>query len=373
MREVEGRVGIPFASVDGRQALPSVPSASDTIFVETPERANGEASPEKPLQKMTINRVTREVSIEGEPSAVKMGIIDHALLLCLADAAVDRPGEVVTIRDLFGTAVAAGSTGKSRHIVSSFIGNISMKLGDNTVPQLIIHETNKPSKFSGYRLNADVTIVDEPARNLSRVVEEQINFDPSPLAELDPQEVARRASQHDPNVFGHLYNDNLSTIYRFVFFKVGNAQLAEDLVSDVFAYAWENINQFQWRDIPLQHWLLRIARNVVVDHWRANHRFTSSLEGTRILDGTQDPQEIAVNNWELATVRQALAHLSDDQRDVLIYRFIEGFSHEDVAKALGKSVVAIRQTQLRALRALRKVMGSLYEGSKGERRLVNGR
>jgi len=177
------------------------------------------------------------------------------------------------------------------------------------------------------------------------------------MTEPDPREIARRAAQRDTTACAGLYDEHLNIVYRFVFFKVGDPTLAEDLTAEVFSKAWENIDRFEWRDLPFQHWLLRVARNVVVDHWRANRRFPVSLDGLYELPSDSlSPEEVVSRDGEVERVNQALKRLPDDQRDVLILRFIEGYSHADTAQVLKKSVVAVRQIQVRALRALRDVM-----------------
>jgi len=177
------------------------------------------------------------------------------------------------------------------------------------------------------------------------------------MTQPDPQEIARRAAQRDTTAFAALYDEHLNTVYRFVFFKVSDPTLAEDLTAEVFSKAWENIDRFEWRDLPFQHWLLRVARNVVVDHWRAHRRFPASLDGLYELPSDSlSPEEVVSRDGEVERVNKALKRLPDDQRDVLILRFIEGYSHADTAQVLKKSVVAVRQIQVRALRALRAVM-----------------
>ncbi len=177
------------------------------------------------------------------------------------------------------------------------------------------------------------------------------------MTQPDPQEIARRAAQRDTTAFAALYDEHLNTVYRFVFFKVSDPTLAEDLTAEVFSKAWENIDRFEWRDLPFQHWLLRVARNVVVDHWRAHRRFPASLDGLYELPSDSlSPEEVVSRDGEVERVNKALKRLPDDQRDVLILRFIEGYSHADTAQVLKKSVVAVRQIQVRALRALRDVM-----------------
>jgi RNA polymerase sigma-70 factor (ECF subfamily) len=175
------------------------------------------------------------------------------------------------------------------------------------------------------------------------------------MTECTPQDIAERASRRDTEAFAQLYEQHLDTIYRYVLFKVGDSLLAEELTEDVWAKAWEGIEKFQWRNLPFQHWLLRIARNIVVDHWRSKRKATTSIDG--LLEAASEdapPDERVTYDLEMQTLQQALMRLPDDQRDVLILRFIEGYSHTDVAAALNKSVVAVRQIQVRALRALKK-------------------
>ena len=170
-----------------------------------------------------------------------------------------------------------------------------------------------------------------------------------------PQGIAERAAQRDSEAFARLYDEHLDTVYRYVFYKVGDGLLAEELTADVFAKAWEGIERFQWRNLPFQHWLLRIARNVVVDHWRSRRKTTTSIDG--LVDATSEealPEDRVAHDLEMEVLQRALLHLPEEQRDVLILRFIEEYSHAEVASVLNKSVVAVRQIQVRALRAIKK-------------------
>jgi RNA polymerase sigma-70 factor (ECF subfamily) len=182
------------------------------------------------------------------------------------------------------------------------------------------------------------------------------------MTQADPRELARRAADRDPQAFAQLYDEHLNGIYRYVLYKVGDQTLAEDLTADVFAKAWEGIGRFQWRNLPFEHWLVRIARNVVIDHWRAHRRPTSPMDG---LDNAPSedpaPEEWVARDLEVEGLARALGALPDDQRDVLVLRFIEGYSHADVAAALGKSEVAVRQIQVRGLRGLQKLMRTEQE------------
>jgi RNA polymerase sigma-70 factor (ECF subfamily) len=89
--------------------------------------------------------------------------------------------------------------------------------------------------------------------------------------EPDTPDLVQRAIQRDVDAFAHLYDRHLNAVYRFIWFRVREASLAEDLSAAVFAEAWQRIDRFEATDLPFHHWLLRIARNVVVEHWRSAH------------------------------------------------------------------------------------------------------
>src|SRR5438045_5454751 len=138
------------------------------------------------------------------------------------------------------------------------------------------------------------------------------------MTQPDPQDLVQRAAQRDVEAFACLYDEHLNVVYRFVLFKVGDATLAEDLTSEVFSKAWESIDRYQWRNLPFQHWLLRIARNVVIDYWRAHKRPIQPLDDLmEAPSGDPDPEEQVARNIDADVLRLAIAQLADEQRDVL--------------------------------------------------------
>src|SRR3954469_22265183 len=92
-------------------------------------------------------------------------------------------------------------------------------------------------------------------------------------------DLAKRVSQRDTDAFQVLYELHLDTVYRYVYYKVGNGQLAEDLTQHIFMKAWEAIHRYQWRELPFQHWLLPVAGQPVLDHPRARKPATPRILG----------------------------------------------------------------------------------------------
>ncbi len=175
---------------------------------------------------------------------------------------------------------------------------------------------------------------------------------------LEP-ELIQRAVSGDPDAFAALYDTYIERIYRFIFFRVGDEPTAEDLTSQVFLKAWDNLSSYQVRGLPFSAWLFRIARNSVIDYYRT-FKETTPLEPGILSepDPAADVDEVVGQQLQAEEIRLALQHLTEDQRHVLTLRFIEGLTTEEVAQVLGKRAGAIRALQMRGLQALAEIFGS---------------
>ncbi|MHB8377324.1 MAG: RNA polymerase sigma factor [Dehalococcoidia bacterium] len=172
----------------------------------------------------------------------------------------------------------------------------------------------------------------------------------------DDTPLVLRAIQRDEEAFAELYERHIVRVYRHIYYMVGNAAEAEDLASQTFLRAWEAIDRYQVRGAPFVSWLLRIAHNLGVSHLRSKRESSQLHDG--IVDETmrRDPESVYQQTAEEELVREAILRLRDEQRQVIILRFIEDLDYREVAEIIGKSVAAIRVIQHRALNALRKQM-----------------
>jgi RNA polymerase sigma-70 factor (ECF subfamily) len=169
-------------------------------------------------------------------------------------------------------------------------------------------------------------------------------------------ESARRG---DAGAFGQLYQLHLDRIYRYVYYRVGTASEAEDLTEHVFLKAWEAVGRYESRGLPFAAWLYRMAHNAVIDHYRANRPTTSIDETFDLEDEKQSPTDAVMAGVDRDELRQAIRRLNHDQQQVVVMRFVEGMSHAEVGQLLGKSEVAVRVIQHRALQAMGKYLRSL--------------
>ena len=182
-----------------------------------------------------------------------------------------------------------------------------------------------------------------------------LNPEPEPSEER-VDELIRLAANLDREAFGELYRLYVTRIHRYVAYQINDRVLAEDITNQVFLRAMQAIGRYQHHSVPqFNAWLFRIARNVVVDHWRAK-RDTVSLDEAL---ATERGETLDAHFESLARheeLQGAMQKLTEDQREVLVLRFGMGMSHREVAEQTGRNEEAIRALQFRAIRSLRAIM-----------------
>jgi RNA polymerase sigma-70 factor (ECF subfamily) len=172
----------------------------------------------------------------------------------------------------------------------------------------------------------------------------------------DDTALVLRAIRRDQDAFGELYDRHVVRVYRHIYYMVGSAAEAEDLTAQTFLRAWEAIERYQVRGAPFVSWLLRIAHNLGVSYLRSKRDSSELHDGIVDTKERRDPEWSYQQTAEEELVREAILRLREEQRQVIILRFIEDLDYREVAEIIGKSVAAIRVIQHRALNSLRKQM-----------------
>jgi RNA polymerase sigma-70 factor (ECF subfamily) len=164
---------------------------------------------------------------------------------------------------------------------------------------------------------------------------------------LESQDEQRlvQAAQADPARFLELYDRSFHRVWAFVIRRTENRADAEDVTSEVFRRALENLRGYEWRGTPFAAWLLRIAANTLANRWEKANRESG--------DPTPELAEPDSDLEQRAMLFQLVERLPDAQRRVIELRFIEGRSLLEAARDLGKTEGAIKQLQRRALENLR--------------------
>ena len=172
----------------------------------------------------------------------------------------------------------------------------------------------------------------------------------------DEIQLIQRAKRGDRTAFAEIYDRHQPAIYRYIFYQVSDAATAEDLTGEVFVRLVEKIDRFTYRGRPLLAWLYTIARNLVADyHRRAAKSEPLSLDEQLVADAV-DPETAAEHSLTQDKLTAAIVHLTEDQRQVILLKFIEGLDNETVAQTLGKTVGSVKSLQHRALGALRRIL-----------------
>ena len=175
------------------------------------------------------------------------------------------------------------------------------------------------------------------------------------MALEDERRLVDRAQSGDGEAFAQLYEAYLDRVYRFIFFRVTDAQIAEDLTSEVFLKAWENLSRYHPHG-PFLAWLYAIARNTVIDSYRTK-KPTVSLEEAAPIAAQDDKLDDQMQfQFEMQAVQAAMQHLTQEQQEVITLKFIAEYDTTQIAEHMGKSEGAIRALQMRALQALARVI-----------------
>lgn len=174
-------------------------------------------------------------------------------------------------------------------------------------------------------------------------------------SELDEMTLVRFSQAGDQEMFALLYQTYVDRIYRYVYFRVADDNIAQDITSQIFLKVWEKLDTYQAGQSPFMAWIYRIARNTVIDYYRTK-KFTISLENAQPIELSHDDEvdeklDIQIQSQKL---RAALRGLTKEQRQVLILKFVDGLSTTEIAKQLKKQTGAIRALQMRGLQGLAK-------------------
>jgi RNA polymerase sigma-70 factor (ECF subfamily) len=180
--------------------------------------------------------------------------------------------------------------------------------------------------------------------------------------EKEKELVLRAASSME--AFAELYEYYVDGIYGYVYRRVGNEKDAEDITARTFEKALGGIGGFKWKGASFCSWLVRIAANTVVDHYRREGRMkrVDLEEVLPRLEGDDDPTGGVVKKEESRMLADALRHLPDRYRTVIELKFVDDLQNQVIADMLGCSRGNLAVRLHRALKALRREVDKLEKG-----------
>ncbi|MGH2445833.1 MAG: RNA polymerase sigma factor [Candidatus Limnocylindria bacterium] len=170
-------------------------------------------------------------------------------------------------------------------------------------------------------------------------------------ARPDPDLADVRAAQRDRAAFGPLYRRYLDRVYGYAFYLLGDHHDAEDATERTFLAALAAIDRYQDDGASFRAWLFRIAHNQLANALRARQRHpTAPIDAVPEPSGGPDPAGLVTRADDARRLRRALASLSEDRRQVVVLRFVDGLAAREIGAVLGRSPGAVRVLLHRALR-----------------------
>lgn len=172
------------------------------------------------------------------------------------------------------------------------------------------------------------------------------------------RELVELAKRGDNSAFTELHKTFVGAIYRFAFMSLGDKDKAEDITQEVFIKAWGALPNYIEKGRPFSAWLYRMAKNAIIDLSRKKKNVSlDNLPETEHPESWKDSPSIVIQEKEVTkNLMAVVGRLTEEQKEVIIFKFMEGYSNKEIAKMTNKSEVAVRQMQCRALKALRNLL-----------------
>jgi RNA polymerase sigma-70 factor, ECF subfamily len=164
------------------------------------------------------------------------------------------------------------------------------------------------------------------------------------------------AANGDTGAFGRLYDLYADRIYRHIYYRTSSAEDARDLTQEVFLKAWQGLPRYKRTKTPFLGWLFTISHNRVIDYYRTKKDHAYLNNEIIVEDRDKSPDNLLEEQFTQQEVRRAILQLPEDQQNVILMSFIEGFGYNEIAAALNKSEGNIRVIVHRALKRMREIL-----------------
>lgn len=156
----------------------------------------------------------------------------------------------------------------------------------------------------------------------------------------------------DAPTLAKLHDVHYPALYRYVFMRLGDDALAHDIASEAFLRLMDAIQAKKPPHTNVRGWLFGTATHIIGDYVRRAPREQARLDEDFGADFSTELQ--AEERLLFATIRAAMHYLTPEQEQVLLLRFGNGYSLEESAQLMGKTVNAVKVLQFRAMQALRE-------------------
>lgn len=174
---------------------------------------------------------------------------------------------------------------------------------------------------------------------------------------LDLATVTMRARNGDSYAIHELYEAYADQLRRYCYNRVGDIDVAQDCVQEVFVRVWKSINTFEYRGEPsFLGWLYTIANNVVITYIRQQKRNPSAFgdPDLNLADPRNTDSPLAI--CDRIVLAQAIGELTAEQQQVITLKFFVGLSNLEIAEGLNRTEGAVKALQHRAINTLGRIL-----------------
>jgi RNA polymerase sigma-70 factor, ECF subfamily len=169
-------------------------------------------------------------------------------------------------------------------------------------------------------------------------------------------DLAAGVKRYEPEALARLFDLFFEKLRRYMYYKTGDIDRAEDLAAETLTRGIENIGNFKDRGGTIGAWLFGIARNMLAREREAAGRpDVMELEESVPIEAEEQPEKLVLVKLTNEELYQALSRLPEEQREVVLLRFMEGYDVKTVAAIVEKNPGAVRALQFRAVRALKEM------------------
>ena len=172
--------------------------------------------------------------------------------------------------------------------------------------------------------------------------------------------LVQQAQAGDADAFGELYDRYVDQVYRYIAYRVGSTQLAEDLTSETFLRALRRIGSFTWQGRDVGAWFVTIARNLIADHYKSG-RYRLEMTTDDVTESGKaptisGPEAEVLESMQNKVLLEAIKKLNAEQQECVVLRFLQSLSVSETAAIMGKNEGAIKALQYRAIRTLGRLL-----------------
>lgn len=171
-----------------------------------------------------------------------------------------------------------------------------------------------------------------------------------------------RVQRFEEQALAEVYDNYSEDIYRYAWRLLGDECLAEECVAETFSRFLHALQRSKGPQQHLRAYLYRVAHNWIIDSYRREPPAHLALDPEMSAGPDQNPPDLVAEALERQEIRAALGLLTPEQRQVIVLRYLQEWTHEEIANSMEKKVGAVKALQHRALSALRRIL-DVIEGS----------